>query len=324
MNHGRAAAVVLAMLAGLIGCAGQNGASGATSMMAEDVGERPEWDEKKVARLVGRKVLVGITRPGPVAAAQEQMFGVIRSANSRDGFEVALSGSRSGETYWLPPDPSSFAPAAPGEYRLRSTGEIVVNPDFVSTWRLNGRLSEVRYAGKRTPGRVNTMCGVIKQVFSVTMAVVAIGLAPDAHAEEPTRWTAAASAPLSPAATEAANVVDAFRAALSRGDGPAALSLLADDVLILEAGGAERSKAEYAAHHLEADMAFATAVPERVGQRAGMAAGDLAWIASEGRSTGRFNDKPVDRITAETMVLRRERRGWLITHIHWSSAPSRS
>ena len=39
-----------------------------------------------------------------------------------------------GETFSLPPDLESLQPAKPGVYRLRSTGEAVENPDFVSTW----------------------------------------------------------------------------------------------------------------------------------------------------------------------------------------------
>jgi hypothetical protein len=40
---------------------------------------------------------------------------------------------------------------------------------------------------------------------------------------------------------------------------------------------------------------------------------------TEGRTTGRFNDRAVDRLTAETMVLTRGTDGWRIRHIHWSS-----
>jgi len=100
------------------------------------VGAQPVWDERKAAELVGAKVLVGITRMRATGAEQEQMFGLIKSANVRDGFEVALEGSRAGETYWLPPDLRNFFPAQPGEYRLRSTGEMVTDPDYTATWKI--------------------------------------------------------------------------------------------------------------------------------------------------------------------------------------------
>ena len=42
----------------------------------------------------------------------------------------------SDETYTLPPDLRNYEPAAPGEYRLRSTGEVVADPDFISNWTI--------------------------------------------------------------------------------------------------------------------------------------------------------------------------------------------
>ena len=123
-----------------------------------------------------------------------------------------------------------------------------------------------------------------------------------------------------PAARAAAAVVDVFHAALARGDTKAALALLADDALIFESGGVERGKAEYAAHHLAADAAFSQAVPANRNRRTASAIGSIAWVASEGRTTGNYKGKPVDRITSETMVLRRVGTDWKIVHIHWSSA----
>ena len=106
-------------------------------MAAGDRGERPNWNEGQAARLVGATILIGITRMLPHGPVQEQMFGVVRSADSKVGFEIALGGSRSGETYWLPPDLRNFHAAASGDYRLRSTGEIVTNPDFTCTWTIH-------------------------------------------------------------------------------------------------------------------------------------------------------------------------------------------
>jgi ketosteroid isomerase-like protein len=125
---------------------------------------------------------------------------------------------------------------------------------------------------------------------------------------------------LSTAARDAASTVDAFHVALRRGDTAAAAALLADDALIFEAGGVERSKAEYASHHLAADAEFTQAVPSAVTSRSGGATGDFAWIASEGRITGTYNGKAIDRVTAETIVLRRIGKQWKIVHVHWSSS----
>lgn len=120
-------------------------------------------------------------------------------------------------------------------------------------------------------------------------------------------------------AADAATVVDAFHAALRAGDTAGALALMAPDVMIFEAGGAERSRDEYASHHLGSDAAFAAASEATVARRSGWADGDVAWIASEGRTTGQFNGRAVDRLTTETMVLKRGADGWRIQHIHWSS-----
>ena len=125
---------------------------------------------------------------------------------------------------------------------------------------------------------------------------------------------------LSASARNAASTVDAFHAALRRGDTRSAAAMLADDALIFEGGGVERSKAEYASHHLAADAAYTQAVPSVLTRRAGDSNGSVAWIASEGRTTGTYKGNAVDRVTAETMVLRRTGRAWRIVHIHWSSA----
>ena len=125
---------------------------------------------------------------------------------------------------------------------------------------------------------------------------------------------------LSEAAAPAAAAVDAFHAALHRGDTYAAAALLADDALIFESGGVERTKAEYAAHHLPADAEFSKSVSSAVIRRAGYSDGTSAWIATEGRTSGAYKGKPLDLATTETMILRRIGTEWKITHIHWSSA----
>lgn len=141
-----------------------------------------------------------------------------------------------------------------------------------------------------------------------------------AHPEAKQKVNAAEVGRIASSARPAAAVVDAFHAALRRGDTKAALSHLAQNALIYEAGGVERGRQEYASHHLGADSAFAQAVPGTVTRRAGEAVGNVAWIATEGRTTGTFKGKAVDRVTTETMVLRRQGNAWKIVHIHWSSA----
>jgi len=128
-------------------------------------------------------------------------------------------------------------------------------------------------------------------------------------------------APPIPAPPQAgpAETVEAFHRALDAGDGPAAIALMAEDALVFEQGYVERTRAEYIEKHLEADMAFSKAVPSTVISRKATAVGDIAWVVSEGAVKGEFQGKPVDRLTLETIVLRREGGVWKIVHIHWSS-----
>ena len=139
-------------------------------------------------------------------------------------------------------------------------------------------------------------------------------------------WAPASAQHAAPAATsaavprDAAAVVDAFHAALGRGETAAAAALLDPYVLIYESGRAERSKAEYAAHHLPADAIFAKAIRRNVTRRSGRVDGSLAWITTEATTKGRYKDKVIDSVGMETMVLKRAGQAWRIVHIHWSSA----
>ena len=99
--------------------------------------ERPAWDEVFAAELVGSLVLVGITYEDPAGPRQEQFYGVVEAADPERGITLLLSGSRDGDRYYLPPDLRAFEPAPPGSYRLRSTGEVVLDPDFTSSWTIN-------------------------------------------------------------------------------------------------------------------------------------------------------------------------------------------
>lgn len=95
---------------------------------------RPEWQPRKAEKLLGTTVIVGLTYDEPGGTRQEQFYGTVMSADPNEGITLRLDGRRSGEFYTLPPDIRAFSPARPGEYRLRATGEVVVNPDYTTTW----------------------------------------------------------------------------------------------------------------------------------------------------------------------------------------------
>lgn len=153
--------------------------------------------------------------------------------------------------------------------------------------------------------------------LALAASILMIATTP-AAAHDPVHHVMAETA-VAPEAMPAVAVVEAFHAALKAGDTAAALALMAPDVMIFEQGGAERSRDEYASHHLAGDTTYAAGTEDTLARRSGWAEGDVAWIASEGRTTGQFNGRAVDRLTTETMVLRRQADGWRIHHIHWSS-----
>jgi ketosteroid isomerase-like protein len=163
----------------------------------------------------------------------------------------------------------------------------------------------------------------MRKIVICTLASIATGLAVPSLAHGPVKQSAEAGK-VEAAAEEPARILDAFHAALARGDTTGALALLADDAVIYESGAVERGKAEYASHHLEADAAFSKAVPSRITRRSGAATGSVAWILTEGRTTGTFRDRPVDRVTTETAMLRQIGGVWRITHFHWSSAAAKA
>lgn len=91
-------------------------------------------------KYIGKHLLLGLTYVDCEGAVTEQvqMHGVIARIDDKGIFVDRADGD--GE-FSLPPDVASLTPAAPGEYRLRSTGEVVVDPDFVSSWTINAPAS---------------------------------------------------------------------------------------------------------------------------------------------------------------------------------------
>jgi len=113
--------------------------------------------------------------------------------------------------------------------------------------------------------------------------------------------------------------VDAFHAAMGKGDAAGVADLLLDDAVIFEQGGAESSKAEYVEAHLPGDIAYSQGMTDTITSRRSGVEGKIAWVLTQGRTTGVYEKKTVDRLTTETMVLKKVKGGWRIAHIHWSS-----
>ncbi len=100
---------------------------------------RKEYDEAQekpitFEEMVGKMLLAGITyyTHENEFIEQKQFYGTVIEANEsiiriRQTDKTEIS---------LPPDLRSTKRARSGEYKLRSTGEVVVNPDFLATWNL--------------------------------------------------------------------------------------------------------------------------------------------------------------------------------------------
>jgi len=96
--------------------------------------EPDRFTDSEAAELVGKTILIGVTYLDHRGEElqRSQMHGVVSSASTK-GIEVSLRGARHGQTFSLPPDPRFFAAAAPGKYKLHSTGEVVENPQVLCT-----------------------------------------------------------------------------------------------------------------------------------------------------------------------------------------------
>jgi hypothetical protein len=83
-------------------------------------------------KYVGRTIIIGITylRRDGTLREQEQMHGLV-SAIDEHGIKIRLS---DGRWFNLPPDLRAIRLAPRGQYRFRSTGEIVNDPDLMTTW----------------------------------------------------------------------------------------------------------------------------------------------------------------------------------------------
>jgi hypothetical protein len=88
---------------------------------------------QRLAHLVGRRLLVGITvedAEGQVVS-REEFCG--RVTEVIDGVVIV---DRDGTPAVLPADEAAYEVAPPGTYRLFGTGEDVVDPDYLTTWTL--------------------------------------------------------------------------------------------------------------------------------------------------------------------------------------------
>ena len=90
-------------------------------------------DPARRADYIGKIVLVGLTYLNPDGSehAREAWAGEIEDV--REDGVVSVRRAGEDEPFTLPPE---LERAEPGEYRLRGTGEVVVDPDFLASWTI--------------------------------------------------------------------------------------------------------------------------------------------------------------------------------------------
>ena len=115
--------------------------------MSNHFNDEHPWDTTLAMQLPGKIVLVGLAYFEAGAQEpfeQQQLFGRVVHADERSGILLSLQGLRAGEQFNLPPDTRSFREAPPGEYRLRTTGEVVGDPDFTVTFSIQKQATAQR------------------------------------------------------------------------------------------------------------------------------------------------------------------------------------
>jgi hypothetical protein len=96
--------------------------------------DRPQLDESKTSEYIGKTILLGVTYLDHEEKfiCRQQWAGTILTFSNKEGIRIKLRNSD--EPCGLPPDPRGIQKAKPGIYKLHSTGEEVLDPDYLATW----------------------------------------------------------------------------------------------------------------------------------------------------------------------------------------------
>ena len=86
--------------------------------------------------LVGKTILVGVTYLDNTGTEiqKTQFFGTIINADEYKG--ILIKKANTDEEFFLPSQINAIRVASPGEYRLHSTGEVIINPDLLTAWAI--------------------------------------------------------------------------------------------------------------------------------------------------------------------------------------------
>ena len=85
---------------------------------------------------IGKSILVAwtlVAEDGSVLG-KTQFHGSIVSVSESDGIVIERANGKG--RFALPPDLESLEKANPGHYHLKNSEEVVVDPDYISTWTI--------------------------------------------------------------------------------------------------------------------------------------------------------------------------------------------
>ena len=158
----------------------------------------------------------------------------------------------------------------------------------------------------------------VRAIVLAVSLVLAAAVAVPASAQ--TATPATAEAVVSPAAREAAQVVDAFMAALVGGNMEQARAQMTPDAVIVANGHVFGLRDDYIDGAAKGDAAALRSVRRELVRRDARAGTDVAWVVSDKRvrPSSTSDAAGPSEVVVETMLLARTPQGWKITHVHWS------
>ena len=84
--------------------------------------------------MIGGRILVGVTYLNDDGGVDHQIQFVGRITEVDPLVSIEREGD---EPFTLPPEPEAYDRAAPGEYTMRGTGEVVNDPDYITSWTVH-------------------------------------------------------------------------------------------------------------------------------------------------------------------------------------------
>jgi hypothetical protein len=89
------------------------------------------------AQLRGKRVLVGVTHVLSDGSVEQEQHAGVAEIEDRATFCLVKILCTDGRTRSYPFHADTLSVAGKGDYHLRSTGEIVRDPDFLMTWEVS-------------------------------------------------------------------------------------------------------------------------------------------------------------------------------------------